>query len=176
MEMVIRTYVDWFPHCYKLTVYITMLEIELLFQILCYIMGIQLILGFKFRRHISFIICECMYVCNVCVLQLYGEFAEVFDLYECKLAIVHCAGHEDAALVDSLWQNIINKGVYICMCINVCLMYVCVVRVCVCCVCVCVCVRVCACACVCMCMCMCCMCVCVSVYIRDTTIFVPCAN
>ena len=44
-------------------------------------------------------------------LQLYGEFAEVFDLYECKLAIVHCAGHEDAALVDSLWQNIINKGV-----------------------------------------------------------------
>ena len=47
----------------------------------------------------------------VLVLQLYGEFAEVFDLYECKLAIVHCAGHEDAALVDSLWQNIINKGV-----------------------------------------------------------------
>ena len=52
-------------------------------------------------------IIQCMYF----VLQLYGEFAEVFDLYECKLAIVHCAGHEDAALVDSLWQNIINKGV-----------------------------------------------------------------
>ena len=61
--------------------------------------------------------------CTYFVLQLYGEFAEVFDLYECKLAIVHCAGHEDAALVDSLWQNIITKGVYVlcmCLCVSVC--------------------------------------------------------
>ena len=76
---------------------------------------------FKFWCHVSFY--------NVCVLQLYGEFAEVFDLYECKLAIVHCAGHEDAALVDSLWLNIINKGVYVCVCV---LMYVCLLCVCVC--------------------------------------------
>ena len=66
------------------------------------------------------------------MLQLYGEFAEVFDLYECKLAIVHCAGHEDAALVDSLWQSIINTGMH--------LYYVCIVCVY---VCVCVCMRAC---------------------------------
>ena len=73
------------------------------------------------------------------LLQLYGEFADVYDLYECKLAIVSCAGHEDDALVDSLWQNIITKGVrtYIC-----CVYCVCVyVRVHVYWVCACVCPR-----------------------------------
>ena len=45
----------------------------------------------------------------------------MYDLYECKLAIVSCAGHEDDALVDSLWQSIITKGVPVCM--YVCCMY-----------------------------------------------------
>ena len=36
------------------------------------------------------------------LLKLYGDFAEPFDLAECKLAIVHCAGHYDPTLVESL--------------------------------------------------------------------------
>lgn len=44
------------------------------------------------------------------VLQLYGEFADHFKLSECKLAIIHCAGHSDPILVHSLWQEILEKG------------------------------------------------------------------
>ncbi|XP_038049552.1 nuclear pore complex protein Nup155-like isoform X2 [Patiria miniata] len=43
------------------------------------------------------------------ITKLYGDFADVFDLYECQLAIVHCAGHYDQQLVQSLWQQIIDK-------------------------------------------------------------------
>lgn len=43
-------------------------------------------------------------------LQLYEEFADRFDLSECKLAIVHCAGLYDGALIENLWQNIVDKG------------------------------------------------------------------
>lgn len=43
-------------------------------------------------------------------LQLYGEFADHFKLSECKLAIIHCAGHADPILVHSLWQEIMEKG------------------------------------------------------------------
>ena len=46
------------------------------------------------------------------LLQLYGEFADRFDLSECKLAVIHCAGHDDAILVEALWQDIIEKGLY----------------------------------------------------------------
>lgn len=42
--------------------------------------------------------------------QLYGEFADPFKLSECKLAIIHCAGHSDPILVQTLWQEIIEKG------------------------------------------------------------------
>lgn len=42
--------------------------------------------------------------------QLYGEFADHFKLSECKLAIIHCAGHSDPILVHSLWQEILEKG------------------------------------------------------------------
>lgn len=54
--------------------------------------------------------------CFVCfiylffALQLYGEFADHFKLSECKLAIIHCAGHADPILVHSLWQEIMEKG------------------------------------------------------------------
>lgn len=44
------------------------------------------------------------------ITTLYGDFAEVFHLAECKLAIVHCAGHYDPTLICSLWRDIINTG------------------------------------------------------------------
>jgi len=43
------------------------------------------------------------------ITMLYEEFADCFNLSECKLAIVHCAGLYDSALVENLWQNIIDK-------------------------------------------------------------------
>ncbi|XP_051972803.1 nuclear pore complex protein Nup155 [Xyrauchen texanus] len=43
------------------------------------------------------------------ITKLYGEFADLFRLSECKLAIIHCAGHSDPILVHSLWQEIIEK-------------------------------------------------------------------
>lgn len=44
------------------------------------------------------------------ITKLYGDFAEPFDLAECKLAIVHCAGHYDPTLVESLWRDIFDNG------------------------------------------------------------------
>ena len=44
------------------------------------------------------------------ITKLYGDFAEPFGLAECKLAIVHCAGHYDPTLVESLWRDIIDNG------------------------------------------------------------------
>ncbi len=61
------------------------------------------------------------------ITKLYGDFAEPFELAECKLAIVHCAGHYDPTLVESLWRDIIDNGVSVwsvsvcacaCMCIR----------------------------------------------------------
>lgn len=54
----------------------------------------------------------CLQAWLVClfVVQLYGEFADHFKLSECKLAIIHCAGHSDPILVHSLWQEILEKG------------------------------------------------------------------
>lgn len=43
------------------------------------------------------------------ITKLYGEFAEHFHLSECKLAIIHCAGHSDPILVHSLWHEILEK-------------------------------------------------------------------
>ena len=44
------------------------------------------------------------------ISKLYGDFAEPFGLAESKLAIVHCAGHYDPTLVESLWREIIDNG------------------------------------------------------------------
>lgn len=41
-------------------------------------------------------------------LQLYEEFAEPFGLWECKLAIIHCSGHNDAQLIQKIWMNIMK--------------------------------------------------------------------
>ncbi|XP_066473036.1 nuclear pore complex protein Nup155 isoform X2 [Tiliqua scincoides] len=43
------------------------------------------------------------------ISKLYGEFADPFKLSECKLAILHCAGLSDPILVQTLWQEIIEK-------------------------------------------------------------------
>ena len=44
------------------------------------------------------------------ITTLYGQFADEFDLHECKLAILHCAGHYDSGLVESLWRSIVSEG------------------------------------------------------------------
>uniref|UniRef100_A0AAY4CVL4 Nuclear pore complex protein Nup155 n=1 Tax=Denticeps clupeoides TaxID=299321 RepID=A0AAY4CVL4_9TELE len=43
------------------------------------------------------------------ITKLYGEYADHFKLSECKLAIIHCAGHSNPILVHSLWQEIMEK-------------------------------------------------------------------
>ncbi|XP_028916522.1 nuclear pore complex protein Nup155 isoform X2 [Ornithorhynchus anatinus] len=43
------------------------------------------------------------------ITKLYGEFADPFKLAECKLAIIHCAGHSDPILVQTLWQEITER-------------------------------------------------------------------
>ncbi|KAL2294212.1 hypothetical protein Nmel_007937 [Mimus melanotis] len=53
------------------------------------------------------------------ITKLYGEFADPFKLSECKLAIIHCAGHSDPILVQTLWQEVIEKGASVSFCINV---------------------------------------------------------
>ncbi|KAG1694111.1 Nuclear pore complex protein Nup155 [Nymphon striatum] len=44
------------------------------------------------------------------ISQLYEQFAEPFSLFECQLAILHCAGHHDNSLIESLWQKIIDQA------------------------------------------------------------------
>lgn len=39
---------------------------------------------------------------------LYEKFAEPWALWECKLAIVHCAGHSEPQLVQVIWSKIIE--------------------------------------------------------------------
>lgn len=41
--------------------------------------------------------------------QLYEDYADQYNLWECKLAIVHCAGHNDPLLIESIWTNIIQQ-------------------------------------------------------------------
>uniref|UniRef100_A0A2P2HZZ0 Nuclear pore complex protein Nup155-like n=1 Tax=Hirondellea gigas TaxID=1518452 RepID=A0A2P2HZZ0_9CRUS len=43
------------------------------------------------------------------ITQLYENFAEPYQLWECKLAIVACAGHSEPQLVQSLWSHIIES-------------------------------------------------------------------
>ena len=42
------------------------------------------------------------------ISQLYAEFAEPYNLWECQLAILHCAGHPDGMLIETVWNNIIE--------------------------------------------------------------------
>ncbi|XP_012260855.2 nuclear pore complex protein Nup155 [Athalia rosae] len=43
------------------------------------------------------------------VTQLYEEYAEPLQLWECKLAIIHCSGHQDSMLIQGIWTNIIDN-------------------------------------------------------------------
>lgn len=43
------------------------------------------------------------------ITQLYEEYADPHQLWECKLAIIHCSGHQDAMLVQGIWTNIIDN-------------------------------------------------------------------
>jgi len=43
--------------------------------------------------------------------QLYEEYAEPLQLWECKLAIIHCSGHQDDMLIKGIWTNIIDNGI-----------------------------------------------------------------
>ncbi|CAK9797720.1 Nuclear pore complex protein Nup154 [Anthophora quadrimaculata] len=43
------------------------------------------------------------------ITKLYEKYADPLQLWECKLAIIHCSGHQDAMLVQEIWTNIINN-------------------------------------------------------------------
>lgn len=43
------------------------------------------------------------------VTHLYGEYADPYDLAECKLAIVRSSGYDKPLLVESLWQSLLER-------------------------------------------------------------------
>ncbi|KAK9883024.1 hypothetical protein WA026_001236 [Henosepilachna vigintioctopunctata] len=43
------------------------------------------------------------------ISQLYECFADPFNLWECKLAIIDCAGYSDTQLVETIWKNILKN-------------------------------------------------------------------
>jgi len=43
------------------------------------------------------------------ITALYQDWAEPYHLWECKLAILQCAGHPDPMLVTNIWSNIIDQ-------------------------------------------------------------------
>ncbi|XP_040579145.2 nuclear pore complex protein Nup155 isoform X2 [Lepeophtheirus salmonis] len=42
------------------------------------------------------------------ISTLYQDFAEPYELWECQLSVLHCAGHPDQMLIETLWEHIIN--------------------------------------------------------------------
>lgn len=45
------------------------------------------------------------------ITQLYQNFADPFNLWECKLTILNCSHHNDMLLIESVWSQIINQAV-----------------------------------------------------------------
>lgn len=45
------------------------------------------------------------------ISQLYQDYAEPYELWECQLAILHCAGHPDHMLIETMWENIIDAEI-----------------------------------------------------------------
>ncbi|KAL3272939.1 hypothetical protein HHI36_014397 [Cryptolaemus montrouzieri] len=43
------------------------------------------------------------------ISQLYENFADPFDLWECKLSIIECAGYSDTQLIETIWKNILKN-------------------------------------------------------------------
>lgn len=46
------------------------------------------------------------------ITQLYEDFADKFELWECKLAIINCAGYSDTLLIENIWSNIIQNELH----------------------------------------------------------------
>lgn len=46
--------------------------------------------------------------CMANISTLYSDFADRYQLAECKLAISHCAGVYNEPLITALWQNIVE--------------------------------------------------------------------
>ena len=42
------------------------------------------------------------------ITSLYQDWAEPYQLWEAKLAILACAGHPDPMLIENIWSNIIT--------------------------------------------------------------------
>jgi len=42
------------------------------------------------------------------ISDLYNKYAKKYKLWECQLAILHCSGYNDPALVRRIWDNIIH--------------------------------------------------------------------
>ncbi|KAF9410958.1 hypothetical protein HW555_010090, partial [Spodoptera exigua] len=47
---------------------------------------------------------------HLAAANLYEEYADRYNLWECKLAIVQCSGHNDALLVENIWSNILAEA------------------------------------------------------------------
>ena len=45
------------------------------------------------------------------ITRLYSDFAEPYGLWECQLAILHCAQHSDGMLIETVWDQIINNEI-----------------------------------------------------------------
>ena len=45
------------------------------------------------------------------ISTLYSDYAERFNLAECQLAIIHCAGHHDPLLVQKLWRELLAQEI-----------------------------------------------------------------
>lgn len=41
--------------------------------------------------------------------QLFSDFAENFDLWECQLTILNCSHHNEPRLINSIWSHILDK-------------------------------------------------------------------
>lgn len=42
------------------------------------------------------------------ITQLYTDYAEEYDLWECKLTILNCSHHNDPHLIESVWTQILD--------------------------------------------------------------------
>jgi nuclear pore complex protein Nup155 len=45
------------------------------------------------------------------LLQLYENFADPLELWECQLAIIDCAGYTDENLIEKIWRNILRREI-----------------------------------------------------------------
>ncbi|EEZ97868.2 nuclear pore complex protein Nup154 [Tribolium castaneum] len=45
------------------------------------------------------------------ISQLYENFADPLELWECQLAIIDCAGYTDENLIEKIWRNILRREI-----------------------------------------------------------------